>query len=182
MSILWLTNTVPQNSDKARATTANLSDSEPAELDHAPEYNEHNGDTNPDLPGIANRQLAGDWHNPERGSAFYASNASAQHNESVNAQVASSGNAANSETRGDKGPGTVAYALSLEPVIRDGARYGSDYFAVEEHDPQSMVGVQPNMQLDRQEIASVGAEAASRSNSANNNVSDLYAAYVRGLT
>lgn len=157
----------PSTHDEVRRNTQPVqADAPPAELDHAPDFNEVNTDSNPEV-GMGGRQLASDWHEPEATPPFWAGEASAPHNAIVNDKIASSGTAAAREASGQFGHGTAAYALGIEPTIRDGMTFGQDYFTANERDgfnPNSsrVDGVQPSTANsdDTMAVAAYGKDAA----------------------
>ena len=176
---------VPLDQAKVRATTAPVEpDAPPAEQEGAPEFNEVETDRNPDLGGLAHRQLASNWHQPEKYGPWWAQGATAEHNAIIDRQVATSGVAAAKELTGQQGHGTIAFAIGIEPVLRDGGAFGNDYFAVDRRDIQEgssqSRGVAPAMGLDRDTIAGVAAYGKDASVDAANNTAALYAAIVGG--
>ena len=173
---------VPADEAKVRATTAPVEvDAPPAEAQGAPEFNEVETDPNPNLGGLATRQVASDWHEPVQYSPSWAGTATAEHNAIIDRQVATSGTAAQREAAGQFGHGTYGYAIGIEPVLRDGGAYGNDYFAAEKNEIQRADdydsgerGVQPALGLDREEIAGVASYGNAAAHAANGNVSSLY--------
>jgi len=162
-----------------RSTTAKVHHDAPAaEAKDAPEWNERETDPNPDL-GLVNRQVASDWHEAIKGPNGVAGQASAEHNAIIDRQVASAGRApALEESSPVFGHGSVSYAIGIEPTLRDGAAFGSDYFAVnptgsQEGIPQVM-SVAPG--YDRSITASMAAAGKENARAANVS-SQLYAAY-----
>lgn len=162
-----------------RATTAKvMHDTPPAEAKDAPDWNERETDPNPNL-GMVNRQVASDWHEAIKGTNAVADQGSNQHNEIVNRQVASSGRAAGLETSAPVfGHGSISYAIGIEPVLRDGAAFGSDYFAAnptgsQEGIPQ-VLGPAPG--YDRSVSGNLSAAGKDRSRDATH-AGSIYAAY-----
>lgn len=133
-TLLWGHNRdlVPTDENKVRSTTDPVEPDAPAaEAVGAPEFNEVETDTNPHL-GLVNRQVASDWHPVEKYTPGWANTANPTGSFAlINDQVDSSGTAAAREMRGEQGHGTMAYAIGIEPVVRDGGQYGADYFAVD---------------------------------------------------
>lgn len=132
---------VPADENVVRSTTAIVEkDAPPAELSSPPDTNETKTDPNPHL-GLANRQLSGDWREPEQYSPFWAAAVDNNHNynDVVNRQVSSSGTAAQREVAGQFGHGTAPASFALEPTgdLRDGGRMGNEYFMAEERPVQS---------------------------------------------
>ena len=188
MSVLWFGDLdgVPLDEAKVRATTGPVEkDAPPAEMESAPDFNEVETDTNPNLYGLAGRQVASDWHESEQFTPWYAEAATAEHNAITNRQVATSGTAAAREMAGQQGPGTIGYAVGIEPVIRDGAVFGADYFAADKRDIQETNnvdgrGVQPAINRDRDDIAGMAAYGNDAARDANNNMGDWYAQILKG--
>lgn len=123
---------VPTDENAVRLTTDPVTPDAPAaEMVGPPEFNEVETDLNPHN-GLATRQVASDWHASEKYSPGWAGTANPTDSFAhINRQVDSSGTAAAREMRGEQGHGTMAYAIGIEPVIRDGGQYGADYFAVD---------------------------------------------------
>jgi len=71
---------------------------------------------------------------------WWANLASADYESRIDRQVSSSGTAARREEAGQSGHGTMQYAIGIEPVIRDGASYGNDYFVTNERNIQEGMG------------------------------------------
>ena len=112
----------------------------PAEDTSAPQWNEFQTDDSPQLKGLATRQLSGDVHESVQYPAWWIPGAEYEHNVLIDSQVASSGTAAARESAGIAGHGTAEFTESIEPVIRDGAAYGNDYFSVNAKDVQEGSG------------------------------------------
>lgn len=124
---------VPVDENAVRRTTDVVppSDQPPAEMVGPPEFNEVETDLNPHT-GLATRQVASDWHASEKYSPEWALHANPTESFAIiDRQIDSSGTAAMREMAGEQGHGTMAYAIGIEPVIRDGGAYGADYFAVD---------------------------------------------------
>lgn len=162
-----------------RSTTAKVyQDAPPAEAENPPDFEEVETDPNPNL-GMVNRQVASEWHEAIKGTNAVAAQASAEHNAIVNRQVASSGRAPNLEVSDNVyGHGSVSWAYGIEPVLRDGAAFGSDYFAAnptgsQEGIPQVMT-IAPG--YDRTVSGDLAAAGKDRARDASQ-ASQLYAAY-----
>jgi hypothetical protein len=101
----------------------------PAELTTGlPEYNQVDTDTSDDLTGLAHRQLGGDENETVKYDAWWIPLAEQNHNAIIDNQIAESGTAAGREAAGIQGHGSMQFTESIEPVVRDGFQYGSDYF------------------------------------------------------
>lgn len=103
-------------------------DGQSAEMQHAPGWNEIDTDESGELLGLAPRVVGSDTIDTEKYAPWWAAAASSNHNKIIDDQVASSGTAAARELAGQQGHGTMQYAIGIEPVIREGAEYGNDYF------------------------------------------------------
>lgn len=157
---------VPQDESVARSTVEPIRrDSETAEMQHAPEYNELDTDESGELTGLAKREVGSDTRDSEQSAPFWAALATADHNTIVDSQVATSGTAAKRENAGQFGHGTMQYALGIEPVIREGARFGNDYFTSNEADIQDGAGsymTPPDQDNWLSAVAAANAEKSSR--------------------
>lgn len=124
-----------QDVEKVTRNTYPVSlDAPPAEMSHAPEFNEVQTDGNPEI-GYATHLLASDWHQPEKYSpGIVATLAQGEHDDILNKVQASKGTAATREESGVYGHGTMAYAVGVEPIIRPGTEFGTDYFKAHDHD------------------------------------------------
>lgn len=120
---------VPQDESDVRSTVEPIRhDNETAEAQHDPGWNEFETDESGELTGLSPRTVGGNTTDTQKYSPWWAGLASAQHNVIVDSQVASSGTAARREEAGQQGHGTMQYAVSLEPVLREGQAYGNTYF------------------------------------------------------
>lgn len=137
---------VPVDESAVRSTVdPSTPDAPPAEAAAAPDFNQVETDPNPHN-GLATRQVASDWHASERYAPSWAdrANPTASFAE-VNSRIDSTGTAAARELAGEQGHGTMAYAVGIEPVLREGGAFGADYFAV---DPRgAMEGIGDEMSL-----------------------------------
>lgn len=120
---------VAETEDQARTTVEAIRDDpEMAEATAAPEFNEIDTDESGELNGLSPRLVGSDTVDTEKYPAWWIPAATENHNVIIDNQVASSGTAAAREAAGQQGHGTMQYALGIEPVIRDGAAFGNDYF------------------------------------------------------
>lgn len=132
---------VPQTSNEVRSTVEPVrTDNVSAEQVDAPEWNEFDSDESGELVGLSPRVAGSDTHDIEQTAPFWAALATAEHNQIVDRQVATSGTAAAREMAGEHGHGTMQYALGIEPVIRAGASFGNDYFVSHSADIQDGAG------------------------------------------
>lgn len=147
-------------------------DTPPAEAQGAPEWNEREFDSNP-LLGLDTRQVASDWHESEQSVPHWQSrvDSNSGHAEVINRQVSSSGTAAQREASGQHGPGSMAYAVGIEPTIRDGAAFGNDYFVTAPSEGANPTtdferGVQPARDQSREDIGAAAYYGAQGSRDA----------------
>lgn len=126
--------------DDARATTEPIrDDGENASSDDSPEFNELETDESGELDGLANREVAAHVNDSEKVDPWWI-RLLTNHNQIVDNQVSSSGTAARRESGGEHGHGTMQYGQSIEPVIRDGASFGNDYFITNDSGIQDGAG------------------------------------------
>lgn len=135
---------VPLDERTVRSTAVPVDETAPAAVqDDAPEPNEVEVDSNPNLP-IVNRQLASHWVEGEQYPPFWGTEVAEQyeHNAIIDRQVSTSGTAAARESAGQFGHGTASYAIGIEPVgdLRDGGKMGNEYFAAGKPDIQETAG------------------------------------------
>lgn len=145
-SMLWgeMRGDVPGDENVVRRGTFKVSQDTPAaEAVGAPDRNEVETDSNPEL-GMVNRQVAGDYHESEQYSPFWSGQVDVQddHNAIVDRQVSTSGTAAAREQAGQFGHGTMPYSVAIEPVadLSEGGKLGNDYFVVNDRDIQDGAG------------------------------------------
>lgn len=121
---------VPQHESEVRSTVEPVrDDSQDAESSHAPDWNEFDNDSSGELVGLTPRVAGSDTRDTEKFVPWWSALATQNHSKQINDQVATSGTAAARENAGQAGHGTMQYAQGIEPVIRDGAAYGNDYFS-----------------------------------------------------
>lgn len=94
----------------------------------APVWNRADVDSSDALRGLHNTQVASAWTPSVQSSPVLPGKATEDYNGRVDSQVATSGGAAQRELTGARGHGTMAWAEGIEPVIRDGAAFGSTMF------------------------------------------------------
>jgi len=120
---------VPQSEEEVRSTVEPIRvDNISAEMQHAPDWNELDTDESGELIGLSPRQVSGNTHDSERYLPWWTAKASTNLNKITDEQVASSGTAAAREMAGIQGHGTLQYTETIEPIIREGAKFGNDYF------------------------------------------------------
>lgn len=135
---------VPVDENIVRMTTSPVTPDAPAAMaDTAPDHNEVETDPNP-LLGMATRQLASTWHEPQKYAPAWAGSVDSadEHNAIVDRRISSSGTAAAREAAGEFGHGTLAYAEGIESVgdLVDGGKMGNEYFTTVAKPVQSNTG------------------------------------------
>jgi hypothetical protein len=174
---------IPADENTVRSTTAPVEpDAPPAEAKGAPEWNEVETDPNPHL-GMATRQVASDWHQPEKYAPGWAAYANPTDSATIiNQQVDSSGTAAARELAGQQGHGTYAYAVGIEPVVRDGASFGADYFEAAQRGAQEDIPDQMSRPfgVDRDDVSAVAY--AAKVNARDATAASVYAAWYARVT
>lgn len=132
---------IPQSEDEVRNTTEPIRADSPAEDRAAPNWNEFRTDETGQVTGpTAARMLASDTKDSVQYEPWWTQLAQQNHNELIDNQVSSSGTAAAREAAGIQGHGTAQYAIGIEPVIREGAAFGSDYFTAYEAGANPLAG------------------------------------------
>lgn len=120
---------VDQDESVVRSTVEPVRhDGENTESANAPDFNEVETDDSGQLPGLAPRVVGSVTHDSVQFVPGWLDLASNLANVHTDSQVSTSGTAAQREARGEQGHGTMQYAEGIEPVIRDGATLGSEYF------------------------------------------------------
>lgn len=172
---------VPQDEDEVRSTVEPIRESGPAEADSAPDWNEFASDDSGELVGLAPRDLGSYTVDSVQSAPFYAPMASEDRTSLIDDQVASSGTAAARETAGQFGHGTMQYALGIEPVIREGAAFGADYFVANEMGANQGGGafMTPDGTNNRAESMAAAAFAESQSRQA---FTDVYQRFLEGIS
>lgn len=144
-----------------------------------PDWNERESDDSGELMGLS-RRTKGAYNVPSK--QYVPTNlvtADEPHNIIIDRQVASSGTAAKREAAGIQGHGTMQYDESIEPVIREGARFGNTYFERPGSPIQSGVTQSMNpTQTDNWANSVLAARAAQNSRDAAQ--SSLYASLFTG--
>jgi hypothetical protein len=136
---------VPSDDQTVRATTNKIDiDGAPAVQKDAPETGEIETDSNPNLAGLATRQLASQWVEGEQFTPSWIGNVDhdATNDDIIDRQVSSSGTAAAREASGIFGHGSMSYAIGIEPVqgLSPGGEFGNTYFAADRPGIQSTSG------------------------------------------
>jgi hypothetical protein len=136
---------IPDEED-VRSTLRPRTDEPAAKLSAPPEWNETATYAEP-LNGLAERNLGGYITPSERYRQTGIDRAGADYESRVNRQVSSAGRAARLEDAGVWGHGTMMRTESIEPVIREGASFGEDYFEGNSPGVQSTMGVEITGQI-----------------------------------
>lgn len=132
---------VPQDENEVRSTVEPIREHGiPADEQESPDWNEFQSDDSGELTGLSHRVAGSETVETEQDAPYYAELASENHNKLIDDQVSSSGTAAAREMAGQFGHGTMQYALGIEPVIREGAAFGADYFTAHEMGAQEGSG------------------------------------------
>ncbi len=171
---------VPQSESEVRSTLDPIrDDAQLAEQDAPPDWNERDSDESGELMGLAPRVAGSFTENIEKSAPLAPDLATMNHNAVIDNQVATSGTAAARELTGQRGHGTMQYAVGIDPLIRDGAAFGNDYFKA--HDPGIQDGMGAYMSPPDQDNwqSSVAASMAER-RSREAYMSTLYANYYAG--
>jgi len=161
-----------QTEEQVRSTLDPIrDDAETSEMQTAPDYNEFRSDESGELTGLARRLVGSDTHPREKYVPWwrrFAVGRGGNLNSITDDQVATSGTAARREERGEQGHGTMQYAIGIEPEIRDGARYGNDYFVVHPKTIQEGAGayMQPDETQNQWAIQVAAARSADASRAA----------------
>jgi len=172
----------PMDESAVRSTLEPVrTDGELAEQQHAPDWNEHDTDESGQLKGLSPRTVGSDTIDTAKYVPWWTRAASALHNVFIDQQVASSGTAAAREEAGQQGHGTMQYAIGIEPVIRDGAAFGNDYFASHEAGIQDGAGSYMQPDPSQNNWATQVAAANARNNSRKAYQSTLYKNFLEGL-
>lgn len=169
---------VPADEAEVRSTVdPSVPDAPPAEAAGPPEWNEVETDPNPHN-GLATRQVASDWHQPEKYAPGWAEQANVTPSfATVNARQAQVGTAAAREMAGEFGHGTAAFAIGIEPTVRDGGSFGADYFAAEDRGAQDGIPNQMSLApgVDHDDVSATAAAAMGASRDAT--AASTYAAW-----
>lgn len=138
---LGAANSVPQDEAVVRSTIEPIrDDGESAELQSAPEWNAREFDNSGELTGLSHRMKGSDTRDTEKFTPWWLPLSQVDYSGLIDGQVSSSGTAAARESAGQAGHGTMQYAIGLEPEIRDGGRFGNDYFVSAPLDIQEGAG------------------------------------------
>ena len=122
----------PANQDESavRSTIEPIrTDGESTEDTAPPEFNEFESDESTQLVGLSPRMVTGDFTGSSKSSPVNTDLITQNHNSVIDNQVATSGTAAQRESRGERGHGSMPFTTTLTPEIRDGAKFGNDHFA-----------------------------------------------------
>src|ERR1035437_5380345 len=146
----------PENEATVRSTVTWVDNADqPAEMTHAPDFNESVGDQDHDTQGgLTDRNLASKVIPSQRYVPNVAQSAQDDHNAIIDRQVSTSGIAAALESMGLWGHGTMKVVEGIEPdaTLRDNGKLGDDYFTVGGHqiDISSGKYMTPSVTADQQ--------------------------------
>lgn len=155
-------------------------DNPPAETDSEPEYNQV--ETYPyNVGGPINRHdLTGHTEPSERYLPWHSARAeNTDYAQLINEQVSTSGTAAARESAGVWGHGTMQRTETIEPQIRDGAEFGSDYFAANQLGANETGGDYMTAQVSNNQANAI-AQAFATDNAHVASQSTLYGAWLAG--
>jgi hypothetical protein len=136
---------IPADEKVVRSTATPVDKTAPPAVEsNVPDFNEvAETDPNPNL-GMVSRTVASHWVEGEQSAPFWGAEVDQQwqHNTLVDRQVSSSGTAASREASGQFGHGTMSYAVGIEPTsdLREGGRFGNEYFAADKQPIQETAG------------------------------------------
>jgi hypothetical protein len=153
---------VSPDEETVRATTEPVRVDAPADVDPAAPENisEVVVATTPHA-GISTAQVASHWIEGEQHAPGWADQAQVGPSFSrINDNQAVLGTAASREMSGEFGHGSASYAMALEPVLRDGAVFGQDYFAADHPGIQPAAGRYMES-LQERDVAAANAGRAS---------------------
>lgn len=133
---------IPQDESVVRSTLDPIrTDPDSAEAENPPDFNEFESDESGQLTGLAPRVVGADVTDSSQYRPGWLGLASDQKNIIIDQQISTSGTAAKREEAGQAGHGTMFFEQSLQPVIRDGAAFGNDYFTVGDTSIQEGAGL-----------------------------------------
>lgn len=182
MFLLGMAAPVEVEESQVRSTVQPVRHSDPAELTHPPDWNEFNADDNGDLTGLSPRQLSSDTIESVQHAPFDIDLSTQNHNAIIDNQVATSGTAAQREAAGERGHGTMQYALGIEPVIREGAAFGSDMFLAFDRGANEDAGMYMTPDGTNNSWASFAAAEAAERSSRQAAQNGMYAAFLEAVT
>lgn len=163
-NVMWYVGSsgpTPLTETEARETMEPIrTDGVGAESQHAPDWNEVETDASSQLIGLAPRAKGADTRDTEKSVPWWTTLASADYSSVIDRQVSSSGTAARREESGQTGHGTMQYEQSMEPVIRDGAAFGNDYFVSNDRAIQDGAGAYMTADENSQWLNVVAAQKA----------------------
>lgn len=133
-------NDVPLTEDEVTTTVEKIRTDAVPEAAKAPEWNELDTDESSQLVGLAPRVVGAATEDSEQSRPWWLALASQDRTSIIDDQVSSSGTAAARENAGEFGHGTMQYANSMEPVLREGQAFGNDYFKITQPNIQDGAG------------------------------------------
>lgn len=171
---------VESDEEHVRATVTVVEDDSTAVEDQRPEYND--ADTDPDTGGgLTTRQLASKVY-PSEQYTPNVGNANDDLYSRVNSQVSTSGTAAQRESDGAWGHGTLHVQDATEPTIRDGSAFGEDYFHTGERIVQDGSGAYMTASRYSDDATASAAQELAQRASRDSANGALYARFHDGMT
>lgn len=182
-TLLYALNRTPTQSDvdEVRSTVTVVDDSAPSAVQETmPDFNEH--PTDPDTEGGLTGHQLGSHIIPSEQFVPDVGNANEDLNSIINRQVSTSGTAAAREAAGEWGHGSLLVVEGIEPTIRDGNKFGEDFFSAGAHTVQAGAGsmMTPAQRNDPGTTQAVQDAAEANSRAAVQN--SQYAAFYHGMT
>lgn len=154
-------------------------DSEDAQQEKAPDFNEVSTDASPELMGLRRRMESSYTVESEQYRPALLETADALHNVIIDGQVSSSGTAAQREAMGISGHGSAQYAIGIEPELREGSKFGNTYFERDASPIQDGSGIAMSpIHGDNWATAVIASQAATASRKASQD--SLYAEFLGG--
>lgn len=140
------------------------------------EWNETVTDKDPNL-GIENKTLASQWTQGVHTPPVNINTFTTQHNYEIDSRISGAGYAAAKERSGSRGPGTLSYAVGIEPVLRDGGAFGNEYFEAGKRNIQDSAGryMTPDVNDQPSKTQAIGVGKAAARSAA---VSGMYQALI----
>jgi hypothetical protein len=179
MTLLYVSrNHVPLDEGDVRSTTNVVNpDDESANAKAAPEFNTVERD--PDTEGGLTPRAVSDKANASVHYPPLIGNANAPFDALVNAQVSTSGTAAQREIAGEWGHGTGYFQEAIEPTIRPGTEFDNTYFKASR--PPIQDGTMDYMLPSRRPDTAVsGGDQAAANRAAREARANLYQAFLEG--
>lgn len=177
---LGAAHSVPQTENEVRSTVEPIrTDGVNAEAHRDPDWNEFSSDNSGELVGLTPRVKGAETTDTEKYARGDLALASVNYNAVIDNQVATSGTAAQRESAGQAGHGTMQYAESLDPVIRPGGAFGNDFFNVMKPPTQDGAGDFMNV-TDTDAWNNAVAQTSANANARRAYQGSVYSAFLNG--